>query len=135
MANGHGGARPNSGRKRKSEIYAVEIESAERRIARKLDDYIANLEKLAKGGIPTKRVINPVSGKPVVVEKSLPCRASNEYLINRVMSKPAQEVDVTSNGETIGSGLFTGFSDDELERLHQEADRGGTPSPEVSDPA
>ena len=50
MANGHGGARPGSGRKRHQETYAAEIRAFNDLAAAKLADRYAALERLAEGG-------------------------------------------------------------------------------------
>jgi len=50
MANGHGGARPNAGRKRKADKYKAQINKAEKAAAARLVRNIENLEHLADGG-------------------------------------------------------------------------------------
>lgn len=50
MANGHGGARPGSGRKRISEKYAVQVEAFHDQVVAGLDDRYAALQLLADGG-------------------------------------------------------------------------------------
>ena len=52
MANGHGGARPGSGRKPRAERFASEIELAERRCADRLPQVLDNLELIADGESP-----------------------------------------------------------------------------------
>lgn len=147
MASGWGGARPGSGRKRKAEKYLTEIEAAEKQIKDKLPKLVRTMERLAFGGIEvTKikrervRVVDEGGERyemvvtEAITEKTLPDRKAGEYLINRIMGQPTQEVDldVTSNGSTVG-GLLSGFSNDDLERLLKEGDPGGTPSAEVPD--
>jgi hypothetical protein len=150
MANGWGGARPGSGRKRKAEKYSTEIEAAERRLADTLPKRLRTMERLANGGIEVTKLkrervrVEAADGSvryemvitEAVTEKTLPDRKANEYLINRIMGNPAQEVDldVTSNGATVG-GLLSGLSNDEIQRLLEEGNPGGAPSEEVPDPA
>lgn len=50
MANGHGGARPGSGRKRISERYSEQVASFHDRAAADLDERYAALQLLADGG-------------------------------------------------------------------------------------
>lgn len=98
MANGHGGARPNAGR-RASEVRKIlekPIQAAEKRIADRLPHLIENLMVLADGVMVEK----PVGDGETIVYKQPPDRAANEYLINRVMGKPTDktEAEVNVNG-------------------------------------
>lgn len=106
MANGWGGARAGAGRKRKSEKYAAEIEAAEKKVKDRLPDLIDNLFLLAQGGYPINRVKRGLlEGKMVVVEEvtetAPPDRKANEYLVDRIMGRPTQEVemDLEHSGE------------------------------------
>lgn len=90
----HGGARSNSGRKRKAEKFARPIAAAEKRIADRLTDFIDNMIVLADG---VKVQEFTLDGGPHTYTKP-PDRASNEYLINRIMGKPIErhEHDIDS---------------------------------------
>ncbi|MGV3616114.1 MAG: hypothetical protein ACO1SV_12330 [Fimbriimonas sp.] len=131
MGNGWGGRREGSGRKRKADKYSTEIEAAERKIADRLPQIIDNLTRIADGGIEVTHITrerDPKTKKMVIVssrtEVTLPDRKANEYLADRVMGRPTQEVemDLTSNGESVGALMFSELSDDELDRRLAEAE-------------
>jgi len=79
-----------SGRPAKADKFAGEIARAERRIARRLVRYIANMEALADGVYQEEKSDN---GSRVVYQRP-PDRAANEYLINRILGKPTERSDV-----------------------------------------
>lgn len=94
--NGHGGARPNAGR-RASEVRKLlekPIQAAEKRIADRLPHLIENLMVLADGVMVED--VNLVTGEVGVYRKP-PDRAANEYLINRVMGKPTDKTEAEVN--------------------------------------
>ena len=87
MANG--GARPGAGRKRKADKYARDINKAEGIIRDRLPDLIGNLMVLADG-VKVER--EDLDGNTFVYQTP-PDRASNEYLINRIMGKPTEHIE------------------------------------------
>ena len=92
---GPGGARPGAGRKRKSEKFARQIDAAERVIADQLPGLLGNMLTLAYG----VTVSEPgMDGTPVVYTKP-PDYKANEYLINRIMGKPAERHEHDIDGE------------------------------------
>lgn len=74
-----------TGRPRKTETFAGEIARAEKHIAKRLADYIRNLDALADGVMTED--INPITGERFIYQKP-PDRQANEYLLNRIMGKP-----------------------------------------------
>jgi hypothetical protein len=90
MANQHGGARPGAGRKKKADKFSTEIQAAERQIADKLPALIGNLIRLADG-VPV-RDFDP-DGGAIVFERP-PDRQANQYLIDRVLGRPTQAVEM-----------------------------------------
>lgn len=90
MADGrrkNGGARPGAGRKPNAVKFESEITAADKRIAANLVRYIANMEQLADGVMVEER--DPITQKLIVYQRA-PDRQANEYLINRIMGKPAE---------------------------------------------
>lgn len=70
MANGHGGARPGSGRKRISERYAPQVESFHDQVAADLDKRYAALAFLADGGFEEVEEVWEPAGL-VTIQKTL----------------------------------------------------------------
>ena len=98
-----GGARPNTGPKPKSERFKTAIQRTEKRIADRLPDIADSMLDLALG-VTVEEV--GLDGEKRVYTRPPDYRAGS-YLMDRMMGKPMQssEVDVTSNGETINTGL------------------------------
>jgi hypothetical protein len=93
MANGHGGARPGAGRKRKAEKFEGEVAAAERRIADRLPRLIDNLFKLADGVAVERETRDGVE-----VFESPPDRDANKYLIDRILGRPTERVEAEHSG-------------------------------------
>jgi hypothetical protein len=96
VAEGHGGARPNSGPKPKRQRFEGEITKADKRLAKNLIRHIENMERLADGVMVEET--NVITGKPVVYQRP-PDRQANEYLINRIMGKPTERQEHKHEGE------------------------------------
>jgi hypothetical protein len=112
MANGHGGPREGSGRKRTRDKFESQINAAEQKIADRLPEILDNLFHLANGGyqrVKEKfelakkrdakgRVIYDDKDEPlmemVCVERTVEIadkdRAANVALMERILGKPAQ---------------------------------------------
>lgn len=89
-----GGKRPGSGRKPqglKRVIHQTPVQIAEAKIAAKLPWLVDKLLELADGVYREKVLPDGVTG---IVYQERPDRQAAEYLIDRVMGKPTQPVDV-----------------------------------------
>lgn len=90
-----GGARTGSGRKPKSERYAVPIGKAEAAIAARLPEFVEHLIAIGQGGRERVREVYKAAagGDPVLVERVVETAAPDAralmYLIDRIMDKPA----------------------------------------------
>lgn len=93
-----GGPNCNQGRKRKSEKYATEIEKAERRICDRLPEIVDAMIRAAVGQYTES--VDPDTGKKVRVYTVEPDMKAAEYLVNRVLGRPKQQVEVENKGET-----------------------------------
>ena len=93
MANGHGGARPGSGRKPRAERFAGQIAAAEKQVVDRLPYLIGNLMQLADGVSVEEEDENSDDGTRVYTKP--PCFKSNAYLIDRVLGKATQAVEVS----------------------------------------
>jgi hypothetical protein len=91
-----GGGRRGAGRKTRAELYARPIRDAENRIADRLPFIIDKLFELGEGIMVQEQTENG----PRVYAKP-PDRQSLEYLANRVMGKPTENVDLTSGGASL----------------------------------
>lgn len=146
MSNGWGGKRAGAGRPRKAERYAPAIAAAEDAIADQLPKLLKNMVKLANGGFYEDEIEYQPAGlvttgagefercvypdKPVdelvVVKKrrrrAAPDRKANEYLIDRILGRPTQAVELS--GED-GGPIAIRLSDDErAARVAALLDRG-----------
>jgi hypothetical protein len=128
MANGHGGRRAGSGRKPKAQRHEGPILAAEARIVAHLEKAIDNVCALADG-ILCQRVTP--EGTIDVFEKPPDLRA-NRYLIDRILGRPTQAVEVSGpDGEAVPVDLSL-LGIDELRQLRgiarqldrQRSDRG-----------
>jgi hypothetical protein len=115
MADGHGGARPGAGRKRKIDKNARAVSRSEKQIRDKLPALIDNLMYLANGGyeqveekwayaVEIVEDKGEKGSKPALdvgrtpelilterkVSYAAPDRAANIYLINRILGSPTQ---------------------------------------------
>lgn len=114
MGNGHGGARPGSGRKPSAIKFETAIAQAEGRIADRLPSLIDNMFVLADGGYERveeqwapagslyigsgefQRRMYPdlADDKLVLIKRTMSVadkdRQANQYLIDRVMGKPTE---------------------------------------------
>jgi hypothetical protein len=89
----HGGPRPGSGRPVgtvKRVLHETPIRAAEKKIADRLPWLVDKLIELADG-IYEEKTIGEAA---VIVYKRAPDRQAAEYLMDRVMGKPTQPVDV-----------------------------------------
>lgn len=86
----HGGARPGAGRPPKHVINESPIRAAEKKISDRLPWLVDKLMELAEGIHEEKMIGENVA----IVYKRPPDRQAAEYLIDRIMGKPTQPVDV-----------------------------------------
>jgi hypothetical protein len=96
---GRGGYRVGAGRPPKRVINETPIRDAERKILDRLPWIVDKLFELVEG-IHEERTIGDGA---VVVYKRAPDRQSAEYLIDRVMGKATQPIDVSYQVEEIAS--------------------------------
>lgn len=90
---GRGGARPGAGRKPgafKRVVHATPIQIAEAKISERLPWLVDQLLILAEGVVIQK---DDKLGRPVIYSAP-PDRAAIEYLIDRILGKPTQPVDM-----------------------------------------
>lgn len=90
MAGNHGGARPGAGRKPKADLFATPIRQAEKKIADRLPVLVDKLIELSEGVLVQSTRLD---GSPYVY-KQPPDRQAATYLVDRIMGKPAQSLDV-----------------------------------------
>lgn len=102
-----GGARPGAGRKPKAVVYAYPIREAEGKIRDRLPWIVDRLFELATG----VRVQSETRNGPVVYRQP-PDRQACEYLMDRIMGKPMQPVDVRERAQRVADDL--GLSVDEV---------------------
>jgi hypothetical protein len=101
MAN-HGGARAGAGRKRRAVKWAGPIAAAEQKIVDRLPALLENMMLLADGVVVEKA--DAEGG--VDVYQTPPCRMSNQYLIDRILGRPTQAVEIGGlDGEPIPVNL------------------------------
>lgn len=101
MANGHGGKRPGAGRPRTAVVHESPIRQAERKIVDRLPWLVDQLIVLAEGVMVETTAL---TGETVVYKKP-PDRASCEYLMDRIMGKPTQPLDVRERAQRIADEL------------------------------
>ena len=85
-----GGRRPGAGRPPKHAIYESPIRAAERQIRDKLPWIVDKLLELVDGVHEEKMM----GENAVIVYKRPPDRQAAEYLVDRIMGKPSQPVDI-----------------------------------------
>lgn len=96
-----GGARPGAGRKPRAVVYRQPIREAETKIRDRLPWIVDRLFELAEG---VRVESTGISGEPIVYQRP-PDRASCEYLMDRIMGKPTQPVDVRERAQRIADEL------------------------------
>ena len=115
----HGGARPGSGRKPKdfTKLRAEILAETDRIICDNLPQLIKNMLYLANGGFerveekwcPPQEMTKVVDGEEIrltteaqLIERKVswaePDRAANQYLIDRILGKPKQAVEMSGPG-------------------------------------
>jgi len=112
-----GGARPGAGRPRKAVLYVSPIRDAEGKICQRLPWLLDKLFELAEGVTMSD---TDRSGKPRIY-KTAPDRQSIEYLIDRVMGKPTQPIDVVQTVRTLAAEQ--GLTAEEQDAAVAEAER------------
>jgi hypothetical protein len=93
-----GGARPGAGRPRSRDLYGNEVRAAEEKIKDRLPEIVDAQIELALG--VKVEAIDATTGEVSVYRKP-PDHKAGEALMNRIMGKVTDQVDVTSNGESI----------------------------------
>lgn len=91
MAEGHGGARPGAGRKRKNVKFEDQIHKAESMIADRLPWLVDKAMELAEGVAVEK--YNSM-GVPMVYQLP-PDMGAIKYLVDRIMGKPTERKELT----------------------------------------
>jgi len=94
-----GGKRPGAGRPPKHVVYETPIRAAERKILDRLPWLVDKLLELVDG-IHEEKTIGE---NATIVYKRAPDRQAAEYLLDRVMGKAVQPVDVTHQIDEIAS--------------------------------
>lgn len=94
MAGKNGGARPGAGRKPKAEQYKLPIRKAEKRIADRLPSIVDKMLELSEGVLVKNPGLSESMGMTIVYEKA-PDRQACEYLLNRIMGKPTEAVEIS----------------------------------------
>lgn len=110
MADGRGGPRPGSGRPRSTVVHESAVRKAETKIRDRLPWLVDSLFAEAEG-IWVEEIMP--DGETRTVYKTPPNLKSIIYLVDRVMGKPKQAVDVTSDGEP----LYKTYRENDMERL------------------
>lgn len=117
---GKGGVRPGAGRppgKLSRVLYATPIQQAETKISERLPWLVDQLLILAEGVVIQK---DDKLGRPVIYSAP-PDRAAIEYLMDRVMGKPTQPVDILAVVRVMAAQA--GLSDEETAAAVIEAER------------
>ena len=96
---GRGGRRPGAGRPPKHVIHESQIRIAEKKIVDRLPWIVGKLFELVEG-IHEERQI---ADQAVIVYRRAPDRQAAEYLIDRVMGKASQPIDVTYQVDEIAA--------------------------------
>lgn len=95
-----GGPRPGSGRPRKEVIYSSPIRDAEGKIRDRLPWIVDRLFELAEG----VHVAEATRDGAVVYQRP-PDRQACEYLLDRIMGKPTQPIDLREQAARIAAEL------------------------------
>ena len=96
---GRGGKRPGAGRPPKRVVHESPIRAAEKKITDRLPWIVDKLIELVEGIHEEKTI----GDNAVIVYKRAPDRQAAEYLIDRVMGKAAQPVDISYQVEEIAA--------------------------------
>jgi hypothetical protein len=112
---GRGGRRPGAGRPPKHVIHETPIRATEKRIVDRLPWIVDKLFELVEG-IHEEKVMGE---NAVIVYKRPPDRQAAEYLIDRVMGKAVQPLDLSHQVEEIAAdfGVEPGRVTSIVERL------------------
>lgn len=97
----HGGTRPGSGRKAKVTTYRGPVAEAEHKIKDRLPWIVDRLFELAEGVQVEQQT---PTGAPVVYQRR-PDRAACEYLMDRIMGKPTQPVEIRERAQRVADML------------------------------
>lgn len=97
----HGGARQGAGRRAKAEVHRDSIRVAEGKIRDRLPDIVDWLMALAEG---VQVEDTDLTGRAVVYRKP-PDRAACEYLMDRIMGKPTQPVELRERAQRVADML------------------------------
>lgn len=101
-----GGKRPGAGRKRLEIKRFTERQMLEKWIERDLADYYENLRALAMGEILVQKDDGRTKSRKRIYRLA-PDRAANEYLINRLLGKPTEPVELSGEPDkTLGVVLL-----------------------------
>lgn len=113
MGNGHGGSRAGAGRKTRAHKHKGPIAEAEQRIADRLPSLVDNMFALADG-----------IKQPDGLWMAPPCRMANQYLIDRILGRPTQAVEISGDGEPLPVALsvLTTESLNDILRVARELD-------------
>ena len=98
---GHGGPRPGSGRKPTRAVFKSPVREAEAKIADKLPWLVDRLMDLA-GGVQVEETT--LTGATFVYQRP-PDRQACEYLIDRIMGKAVQPVELRERAERVAALL------------------------------
>jgi hypothetical protein len=120
-----GGARPGAGRKRTRVLYASPIREAESKIRDRLPWLADKMLELAEGVYAESEMGE--SGR--IVYKQIPDRQAIAYLMDRIMGKPTQPVDIIQSVRDLArqAGMAEDVAVAEAERYLMEL-RGGARS-------
>lgn len=110
MAGQNGGARPGAGRPKTAEVHETAVRAAEGKIRDRLPWLVDSLFAEAEG-IWVEEIM--LDGETRTVYKTPPNLKSIIYLVDRVMGKPKQAVDLTSDGQP----LYKTYRETDMERL------------------
>lgn len=117
---GKGGARPGAGRKPKAFrrlINETPIQAAETMIRDRLPWLAERMFELAEGVHRDKAV----NGTTVIVYQEIPDRQAIAYLMDRIMGKPVQPIDLVDRIRKLAAAA--GLTDDEATEAVAEAER------------
>lgn len=109
-----GGARPGAGRPKKAKLYENPIRQVEDKIKDRLPWVVDKLFELAEGVWVESA---DIPGAKVVYQKP-PDRQACEYLMDRIMGKPTQPIDVRDKAKRVADEL--GWT---VEQVIEEAQR------------
>lgn len=97
----HGGKRPGAGRPFVGKVYESPIRQAERKIVDRLPWLVDQLMELAAGVMVETTTL---AGETTIYKKP-PDRAACEYLVDRILGKPAQPFAIRDRAAAIAAEL------------------------------